>query len=124
MTMPAWTLLLIGWIGPEPPVLRETVDQLEVNHFFDEHGKLVFDQYIFREWHYSGEFRIVDWRLCKSVAQQPLGNRVLWWDGDKIRDVRAVSVKETWTQYDVELLERERLPKEFRRELLPGGRRK
>ena len=40
-----------------------------------------------------------------------------WFDGGVQRRVEAITVRESWTQYDPELTEREYLPKEKRREL-------
>ncbi len=42
---------------------------------------------------------------------------MIWNDGEILRHIRAASFRETWTQHDPELLEREYLPKEERREL-------
>jgi len=41
----------------------------------------------------------------------------MWQDGEQIRHLRSKSIRETWTQYDPELIEREYLPKERRKEL-------
>jgi hypothetical protein len=63
------------------------------------------------------------WRLVKNPAQLPQrdwqdgGYVAVWHDGEVLRHVHAESMRETWTQYDPELIEREFLPKEQRREL-------
>jgi hypothetical protein len=58
------------------------------------------------------------WRLLKSPSQIPRRDGPLfstvWHDGDVLRRVRCRSVRETWTQYDPELLERKFLPKDKR----------
>ncbi len=41
----------------------------------------------------------------------------MWQDGEIVRRVQADSVRETWTQYDPELLERGYLAKDRREEL-------
>jgi hypothetical protein len=41
----------------------------------------------------------------------------MWQDGEQIRHIYSKSIRETWTQYDPELVEREYLPKERRKEL-------
>jgi len=41
----------------------------------------------------------------------------MWHDGEQLRNVHSRSIRETWTQYDPELVEREYLPKERRKEL-------
>jgi len=110
---------------PEP--LSEHVDLIEVNHFYDEQGRLVFEQVIFYDW--SGKdcrFQVVDWRLLKHPSQIPLrdwtrGGYSAVWHDFKMRDVLRLTTcdftRESWTQYDPELVEREHLPQEKRREL-------
>lgn len=57
------------------------------------------------EWHWSRrDFPRREWVL-------------FWDDGKVIREVRTKSFYETWDQSDRELAERERLPKEMRKEL-------
>lgn len=106
-------------------ILRERFDCIEQNHFFDEHGRLVFDQAMFIEL-VDGEERIQAWRLIKSPEQIPVrdwqagGFVCRWMDGEQLREVRTNSVRETWLQYDPELAARESWPKEKRRELRRG----
>ena len=110
--------------SPQQDVVRETVDLIEVNHFYDEHGRLVFDQVIFYDWS-AGDARYMvrAWRLVKNPAQLPSrdwkdgGYAAFWQDGEQLRHVRSRSIRESWTQYDPELVEREYLPKERRKEL-------
>lgn len=101
-------LLLSLWLGPESLVLIDTVDVIEHNRFYDEHGALVFEQAIFKEW--DGErHQVRDWRLVKpGFTMLPTG--CLFWDGDRLRRVTAKQVQHSWTQYDPELTEREVLP--------------
>ena len=112
-------------IAPRENVAREAVDLIEVNHFYDEHGRLVFDQVIFYDWSQDdARYMVRAWRLVKNPAQLPQrdwkdgGYAAVWQDGDLMRHVRAKSFRETWTQYDPELIEREFLPKERRKELM------
>lgn len=105
-------------------VLRDKVDLIEINHFYDEHGRLVFDQEIFWEWSWKDErHNVRAWRLIKVPEMIPSrdwstgGYRALWMDGSDMREVKSDFIRETWEQFDVELLEREFLPKEKRREL-------
>ena len=117
------TFLALG-IAPKDDVVRESVDLIELNHFYDEHGRLVFDQVIFYDWS-AGEARynVRAWRLVKNPAQLPQrdwrlgGYSAMWQDGEQTRYIYSKSIRETWTQYDPELVEREYLPKERRREL-------
>ena len=105
-------------------VTSDEVDLIEVNHFYDEHGRLVFDQVIFYDWSTSdGRYQVCAWRLLKTPAQVPYrhwsgeGFVTTWHDGDVLRRVSGKSFRETWTQFDPELVERDFLPKDRRREL-------
>ena len=111
-------------IVPFDDVARESCDLTEINHFYDEYGRLVFDQIIFYDWSVSEtRFNVRAWRLVKDPSQLPQrdwqagGYAATWLDGEKIRYLRSQSIRETWLQHDPELLEREYLPKEKRREL-------
>lgn len=111
-------------VVPAEHVLESRVDAIELNHFYDENGRHVFDQLIFWEWcDGAGRFHVVAWRLVKTVGQVPIydarrgGYATLWIDGERFRRVRSGGFVETWTQYDRELTERKALPRESRREL-------
>jgi hypothetical protein len=112
-------------LTPAEDVACDRVDLVEVNHFFDEHGKRVFDQVIFYDWSPSqSRYQVRAWRLMKSSGQYPTRNwdrgdwTAVWHDGEVLREVRAASFRETWTQYDPELVERDYLPKEKRRDFV------
>jgi hypothetical protein len=106
-------------IVPVGDVTRESCAAIHVNHFHDEYGRLVFDQAIFR----GHDGKVIAWRLIKSPSQIPErdwangGYVATWHDGEQIRQIRPKSEIEDWTQYDPELLAREVLPKEQRKEL-------
>ena len=52
---------------PVEDSLCEKVDLIEVNHFYDEQGKLVLDQLIFYDWSPAdGRFQVRAWRLLKK----------------------------------------------------------
>src|SRR5262245_9729754 len=112
---------------PSPDVHQETVDLAEINHFHDDQGRPVFDQILFYEWSADQKrYQVRDWRLLKSTAQIPLpsardGVSISVWNDfkarDTLREIRAKVVRETWTQYDPELVEREFLPESKRRKL-------
>jgi hypothetical protein len=117
-------LLLLFSIVPVELTAREHFDLVELNHFYDENGKLVFDQAIWYRWCCDMErYQVVAWRLVKN--DQPAyardweggGYIATWNDGEVMRRVRADSFRESWTQFDPELAEREYLPKEKRPEL-------
>lgn len=116
--------LLLFSIVPRDDVARESCDLIELNHFYDEHARLVFDQVIFYDWSAAdSRYNVRAWRLVKNPAQLPHRDwargcySAMWQDGEQLRQIQAKSFSETWTQYDPELLEREYLPKERRREL-------
>lgn len=111
-------------LNPVEDVAIDRVDLIELNHFYDEHGKHVFDQIIFYDWSsQSGRYNVRAWRLLKKPAQIPKRDWrrrnfiAVWHDGIVLREVHAETVRESWTQYDPELVERTFLPKEQRREL-------
>lgn len=109
-------ILLLAVI-PTQEVITDTVDLVEVNHFFDDNAKPVFTQLIWYNW--DGErFRVVAWRMSQGQRMRPVKSGCQWvarWrDGETERQVIALSFRETWTQFDPELREREWLPKEKR----------
>jgi len=113
---------------PREHFVKENVDLIEVNHYHDEHGRLIFDQVIFYDWSpIDGRYQVRDWRLLKSPSQVPRRNwrsggyQVIWNDertGDTLRQIDARSLRETWTNHDPEMRERAFLPQEKRRTLL------
>ena len=108
------------WRLPE-----DRCDVAEINHFFDENGRLVFDQWIYYCWcDHAERHQVIAWRLHKVPDQWPRrdfdrgGWRVIWMDAEQqLRYVRIGNVKETWGQEDPELVERKELAREHRREL-------
>lgn len=118
-------LVSVVCLNPTEDVAVDRVDLIEVNHFYDEQGRLVFDQIIFYDWSpANSRYNVRAWRLLKQPAQIPhrnwqQGNFVaVWHDGSVLRKVRSATIRESWTQYDPELVEREFLPTEKRRKLV------
>jgi hypothetical protein len=118
-------LLAAPALNPMEDVAWDQVDLVEINHFYDPQGRLVFDQIIFYDWSATQcRFNVRAWRLLKKPAQVPLRNwrtgkyEAVWHDGGVLRKVEAASFRESWTQRDPELEERAHLPKNQRRELL------
>ena len=75
---------------------RESVDLIEVNHFYDEHGRLVFDQVIFYDWSAGdARYNVRAWRLVKNpvaASAARLDRRrllALWQDGEQIRHIHS-----------------------------------
>lgn len=106
-------LLLLSTI-PQPLAVVDTVDVIEHNHVWrsGEHRE-AYHQLLFDD-----ESALVDWRYMQSFSLQvnPVEVTFLEWDGTW-RKVRAREFRETWTNYDREVLESERWPHEQRRKL-------
>ncbi len=105
---------------PHDDMATDRVDIVEVSHFFDEAGRSVFDQVVFWKFEADGTQHVRAWRLWKTSSQTPWrdwrngGYAMAWWDGDRLRIVRASSYRETWLQNDTELDDRTEFPAEDR----------
>lgn len=128
---PVSCLLLLA-IVPIEDVVCDRVDVIEVNHFYDDQGRLVFDQAIFYDWSPDhGRYQVRAWTLIKGPHQLPTRDwarddvryTATWADGELVRRVQAASLRETWTQFDPELVEREWLPQKRRLGLSQPARR-
>lgn len=136
----SWLIIVLAVIGflCVPLMIRASehtssnvtdhVDLIEVNHLYDERGRLVIEQVIFYDWdHATDRFQVVAWRLLKSPEQFPQrhwesGRFVARWRDQAVwREVSAGQVCETWTTFDPEVLERNMFPIEKRRELSDPG---
>ena len=108
-------------IVPRCDTPAESCDLIEVNHFFGHQGELIFSQAIFWDWKHD-RYEVRAWRLVKVPGQLPArdwqhGGYVTAWKDEGLRRVRASEVRETWTQVDVEMEQRQVLPAEKRRGL-------
>jgi len=124
-------LLLVDAGYREMMVVADRVDVIELNHFYDNNGRLVFDQVIFWDWapplpeqDGPGCFVVVAWQL--SGEKRPLrpshnwqlGKYVLiYHDGTVLRRITSTSFRETWTQVDPERANRDVLSPYARRGL-------
>ena len=118
-----FSILLFGLL-PAAPVVEDTADVVEVNHYYDEDGRQVFTQLIFWDWIADeSAFRVFAWRMVKSPEQMPVYD---WWrdcyvtqflDQQTLRRVVSKARRDTWTQYDPELFDRQFLPQQQRRGL-------
>ncbi len=113
-------------------VTTDHVDLVEVNYCYDDQGHPMIQQLIFYDWCPASRcYRVRDFRLLETVESLPhrvRGGRayvVTWYDDrDGIaRRVIAKAVRKTYTRHDPEMVERERFPKDTRRELTPALRR-
>lgn len=121
-----YALIVSAALGlvPHAAVPTDQADVIELNHFYDQEGRKVFDQVIFWGWYGDdGAFHVLAWRLWKSPAQTPEFDwtrrswLTLWQDGPQLRQVRATTFHESWTQFDPEAEDRPQLPPPERRGL-------
>jgi hypothetical protein len=116
--------LLLASLNPVELTATDHVDVAESNKFYDDNGRLVFQQIIYYDWCPNQErYQVRAWRIVKDTSQVQArdweggGYAATWVDGECIRRVRADSFRESWTQFDPELAEREYFDKSRRREL-------
>lgn len=116
-------LLLIVPVEAHP---TDRVDMLEVNHFHDCCGTPIFTQLIAWDFDYRNcRFQVRAWRMIRDgkpkvqIDHDREDAFALWNDNGTLREVRAPVLRETWTQEDPELWDRELWPRELRRELSP-----
>lgn len=126
-----WAVLLIGFCDPDDTVLRDRVDVIEINCYYDHDSNQVFQQLIYWEW-VSEEHahRVCAWRMAKNRHYLPVYNHwtgyweATFMDQGCLRKIRARSLRRTWTQYDPELLDRQHRTPEQRRGLARPGKMK
>lgn len=105
--------LALSSASPANLITTDQVDMVEVNHLYDEQGRLLFDQVIYYDWSpEQRRYNVRAWRLVKTPSQLPTrhvsgGYISLWHDDRTLRRVIATSRRESWTQYDPELVERQ-----------------
>lgn len=92
----------------------EYVDLIELNHFFDQQGRLVYDQVVFYERApETGRFQVRAWCLVEDreyLNRRPVKNQetelyqVDWFDTDQrlLRKITSRLYRESWTQVDPE----------------------
>jgi hypothetical protein len=135
--MAALILALFG-IVPIQDIDRETVDLVEENYFYDEHAQYVFTQLIFYDWDarnctmqvrgfhcpvkLAANLPAKDWETGMYYCYLPFGDGSYRWIGR----INARNHIVTHTQYDPEIQERVKLPRELRRPLpsLPESQRR
>jgi len=124
--------LLLLAILPNDGIVREQVDAIEVNSFYQvvceeaevSVHKLVFQQVIFRAWNnYFCEHEIVAWRMAKPGMEPRYDHArqvwvMDWLDSGVHRRVEAKTMYVTNTEHDPEVTERNVLPADKRRGLI------
>lgn len=84
-------LLINTASGDDKPLLTlvDYVDYIELNHFYDEQGRLVFDQVIMREWNpYSLHNDVVAWRLVKDGRYKSSPEMIRAWMDKELERVK------------------------------------
>jgi hypothetical protein len=109
---------------PLPDVAYDAVDLIELNHVYSASGNPMYDQVVFYQWRpHRGDYQV---QACRLLLRDDPPRRdfqhggwvMIFVDGKMLREVRSASFRESWTQYDLDQAERDRLPKEFRQGLL------
>ncbi|TWT30701.1 hypothetical protein [Blastopirellula retiformator] len=112
------TCAIVSAAETHTPAVHDRVDLIEVNHLYDCGGRHVLDQIIFWDWD-RDRFTVRAWRLIKDGNCLPRRNRngvyvSYWRDMYTMRKVVAPRKRETWTNYDPEVADREVLPMDCR----------
>ena len=108
-------LIICATISPKGNhSVDEYVDLIELNHFYDQLGRPVYDQVIFYERApETGRFQVRSWCLVEdreSLNRRPIRNhetqlyQVDWFDTDQrlLRKITSRLYRESWTQIDPE----------------------
>lgn len=126
-SLSVWLLAVSGGDSRSTAVV-DHVDLVEINHFCDEYGRAILHQMIFYDWcEESGRYQVRDWQPLRKSYQYPSHDwrkdcyTAVWYDKGVKRVVEADLVRETWTQYDPELIERNYRSPDDRTGLIPVG---
>ncbi len=104
----------------------EHVDLIELNHFYDQQGRLVYDQVIFYEQSpETGRFQVRAWCLVEDrefLNRRPTKNyetqlyQVDWYDTDQrlLRKITSRLYRESWSQVDPERANKKLLDERLR----------
>ncbi|MGN6547545.1 MAG: hypothetical protein ACTHK7_21005 [Aureliella sp.] len=110
--------------GGSGEVVQDTVDLIELNHFYDNLGRHAYDQVVFYEWsaEYS-RYHVMGWCLIEDDPTRlpfrlPLSHDYFmrWYDGEAKchREVRSHLYRESWTQFDPERENKKLLEEKYR----------
>jgi hypothetical protein len=121
-------LLLVLSVGASS--CSEHVSLIELHHFYDAKGKLVFEQVIFWDRNVtSGLPEVRAWRMVADNEQynrRPVKSEATglwcceWFEFGRRYRIVAKQYKESWSQVDPEQLDRKRLPEDERKALNSG----
>ena len=107
-------------------IVSEYVDCIELNHFFDDRGRLVYDQVIFYEQTpTTGKFQVRAWCLVEDrelLNRRPIKNEVTalyeveYVDtNDRLAHrIRSRLFRESWSQSDPERDDKKKHPESLR----------
>lgn len=108
--------------------ISERVDMIELNHYYNEDGRLGFDQVIFWEWSPDYcRFHAISWCLLENDPNRKPKydpNRkdyyCEWIDSDTqiVRQVRSKLYRETWTTIDPERINKLVFEEKYRSSLI------
>ncbi|MEM7476917.1 MAG: hypothetical protein AAF483_18180 [Planctomycetota bacterium] len=108
--------------------ISETVDLIELNHYYDDLGRHSYDQVIFYEWSPDyARFHVIAWSLIeKDQAKKPRKDPhrgdyyASWYDREaKVhRIVRSRVFTETWSRVDPERANKKLLEEKYRRHFI------
>jgi hypothetical protein len=114
--------------GRAARAVTETVDLIELNHFYDDLGRHAYDQVIFYEWSPDyRRFHVIAWCLVENdLSRMPTRNPgngeyvVRWYDRDAKtpREVHSPLYRETWSQVDPERVNKKWLDEKHRTSLI------
>lgn len=122
--------------GNSDACLIEFVDLVELNHFFDQQGRHVYDQVIFYERHPgNGKYHVRAWCLVEdreSLNRRPVKDvhndlyRVDWLDTDLrvLRSIRSKLYRESWSHVDPERTDKKQLDERLRLSLVQPSKRR
>jgi len=115
-------LLLLSIVPyQDPNFITRTTDVVEHNFFYDDNGRLVFEQDIWWDWDpIATRHQVRAWRLVKVPSQVPARQPdglwlTTWEENGKTYRIYSRGFNRSDEQYDKELIEREYLPKEKRK---------
>lgn len=123
-----FTILVISLI-PYSDFVVDEVEVIEKNIVMgavDDKGRpqTTFVQWVFWDWSEKHRrYVCVDWKQVRKhdrAEPVPGGYRLRIMDNRKAREIRAISYRETWTSFDLEIDDRQRFPHELRRGLSKG----
>ena len=100
-----------------PPAIVEVV---ELNHVYDDEGRRVFSQVILWDWcARDSSHHVRDWAYVdKPPYAKVSGNTAYVPSGRGVQVIKGRAVRETWSQYDREAMDRAEVPERLRNRVI------